>query len=415
MTNSDDTSYRSDSLSLQLLANKVREKGIIGAFMAGVSRIFRVISRPVRRLRKRILKRNWIPLGWVFPSLRLVTQSDAPFQNSILVICDFRTIPFTVGELLWFQAYAMMLRIEHKADKIDLVWLCDPERPARWDEGVTPANYHYHLSRLLPLAYVNPYLGSFLLMDSSEAVEMYVKDNLHRYSHIAPSFKDYAVRRLTYLDWYAQLLDFHRRHGYVPQLSCKPGMLLWARSFIRQEVRPHIPIVVHMRNDRSWARDRNARFESWLEFFEFCRGKYEVKFLAIGTRDEIDPRARDLDNLIFTAEHGTTVEQDMALIQSGLLYLGSTSGPAVMASLSGRPYAIFNYRASHTRLPKGSQHPFAAPMQKLVWEPETTELLIAEFTKIFHGIDSSHWAQEFDRLAEGDSDRLQRYPDGIRK
>lgn len=153
-----------------------------------------------------------------------------------------------------------------------------------------------------------------------------------------------------------------------------------------------------MRKHSTWGVERNARLDSWFRFLSLCNGNYGVKFIAIGMREEIDPRLRALGNVIFSKDFGTTIEQDLALMQSSLMYLGSTSGPGVMAALSDRPYIIFNYRPSHTRLPFGSQHPFATSLQKLVWEPETAELLIHGFEDLFSQIDCSRWAQEFDRL-----------------
>lgn len=95
----------------------------------------------------------------------------------------------------------LISRLEHNVDRVDIVWLCDPDNPARGDQGISAQNYHYHLSALLPLAHVNPHLGSFMLMDSPEALESYVTDNLYRPMsfHQEKISWDYDIRTQTIL------------------------------------------------------------------------------------------------------------------------------------------------------------------------------------------------------------------------
>ena len=79
-----------------------------------------------------------------------------------------------------------------------------------------------------------------------------------------------------------------------------------------------------------------------------------------------------------------------------------------MAVFSDRPYLIFNLRLVHTKLAPGSQHPFATPLQKLVWKPETTELLIDEFSNLFAKIDTAQWKENFNQAVQEDRSKLAR-------
>lgn len=414
MTASNDVPHWKRYLSPSFLADKVREKGVIWCLKTGLSKVYRrlrwVAGKPYRRLyhfAHQIVGRT----SWMIPALGFLLRSATQSEKRILAICDFRTMPYAVGELLYFQEMTLILRLEHNVDKIDIVCLCDPTNPARNDQGITTENYHYHLSALLPLAHVNPHLGSFLLMDSPEALESYVANNLHRY-YVFPPATDIVGLRRTYKDYFNRVLRFYAEHGFLPYLSCKPTTIMWAYSFLQQEIRPYLPVVVHLRN-RADRVDRNADLESWLGFFMSCKDRFDVKFIVIGTREEIEPRFRCLDNVIFSKDYGTTVEQDCALIQTSLMYMGSCSGIAVMALFNNVPYIVSNFRPGHEDIPYGSQLPWATPLQRLVWEPETTELLIDEFTSLFHHIDTSRWRQEFDRVTRGSSARLKRWSKDI--
>lgn len=388
-------------LSPRFLASRVREEGVIWCLKAGAGLVGRWLRECTYPTAKRII--------WAFPSLHLLLWRGNQSEKRLLAILDLRVTPSTHGEALTFQEETLIERIRRKVNKVDIVWLCDANKPAREDQRITTDNYHYYLADRLPLAYVNPYLGSFFLMDSPEALEAYIRDNTNRY-YIFPPLKDYLEKRPTYKNWFDRILEFYHLHGYIPHLSCKPAMVMWARYFIREKVRPQLPIVVHLRNDKSrtWIEaERNAKLDCWLEFFSFCEDKFNVKFIVVCGKDEIDHRFRNLPNVILAKDYATTVEQDLALIQVSLMFMGGRSwAVGQMAMLSNIPYIMFNIHPIHENIPYGSQLPWATPLQRFIWEPETTESLINEFTDVFRQIDIAQWEQNFDELARAASARI---------
>jgi hypothetical protein len=388
-------------LSPRFLVGRVREKGIIWCLKRGGSITGRWLYEFTYPTVKRII--------WAFPSLHFLLWRSAQSEKRLLAILDLRVTPSTYGEALSFQEDTLIERILRGVDKIDIVWLCDADQPAREDQGITKDNYHYYLADRLPLAHINPYLGSFFLMDSPKMLEAYIRDNIGRY-YIFPPLVDYLLVRKTYTGWFDRVQEFYHQHGYIPHLSCKPAMVTWARSFIKEKVRPQLPVVVNLRNRRDYA-ERNAKLDCWLEFFAFCEEKFSVKFVVVCGRDEIDPRFRNLPNVIIAKDYATTVEQDLALIQVSLVFMGGRSwGVAQMAIFSDIPYLMFNFRPINENIPHGSQLSFASPLQKLIWERETTESLIDEFTALFGKLDTSRWEQDFGRLASDSSTRLSRQP-----
>ena len=349
----------------------------------------------------------------IIPYLRFLLRPSTQLEKRILAILDLRVVPSTYGEVLIFQEVTMIERILHGVDKIDVVWLCPPNQPARDDQRITKDNYYYYLSDRLPLAHVNPHLGSFFLMDSPEALEAYIKDNAHRY-YVFPPFRDYLGMRLTYQEYFDRVQEFYRQYGYIPHLSCQSAMVTWARFFIKENIRPYLPVTVHLRNDKTktWVRalERNAKLDCWLEFFALCEDKFDVKFIVVCGKDEIDPRLRNLANVILSKDYSTTVEQDLALIQASLMFMGVCSGMDVMPMFSDIPYIVTNFRSRSETIPYGLAPVFATSLQRLIWEPETTELLIDEFTNLFRQVDTSQWERDFDRLARDSGAKLSRQP-----
>jgi hypothetical protein len=347
-------------------------------------------------------------IGLILPALRFLVAPGTESERRILGLVDLRVTPSTYGEVLTFQEVLLTERIRRGVDKIDIVWVHDPEEPARRDQGLTSDNYRYYLADRLPLAHINPYLGSFFLMDSPRALEQYVRDNADRYE-VFPAFRDYVGKRWSYRDYHGMIQKFHREYGYVPQLSCQPSMLMWARSFLADQVRPQLPVAVHLRSDKMFGTHRDVAMDSWIEFFDSCRQKFDVKFVVICGRDEIAPQLRALSNVLVAKDHGTTFEQDAAIIQVSSMFMGGPSGIAQMAVFSSIPYIIVNYVPGAISLERGGGHPFATPLQRLIWERETTDLLIKEFTELFPKIDTTKWEQEFDPLAEEAKLKLQRW------
>lgn len=325
-------------------------------------------------------------------------------MKRILAILDLRKAPWTLGRVLNFQEEALVHREECEADKIDIVFFYDQLK--RFD--ITTDNYRFYLSKLFPMAFVNRHLGSFMFIDSFAA--LYIIS--FNYYHVFPSMTKLIKRKDTYKGSFNKVLDFYNREGFIPQLSCSKAMVMWACSFIEKEVRPYSPIVVHLRNCSvpfSDGIERNALLDEWLSFFKFCtKSVYRnIQFIIIGTLQEIDPRFRALKNVIFSKDYGTTAEQDCALIQTSVMYMGVNSGPTIMARYCGVPYIHFEAfePSHHDAPPKGEQLPYATPLQRMVWRRGTKEVIAKNFVEIFNQIDVSEWKRQFDNMDISKLDR----------
>jgi hypothetical protein len=137
---------------------------------------------------------------------------------------------------------------------------------------------------------------------------------------------------------------------------------------------------------------RNSNIESWIEFFNYCREKFPVKFIVICAINEVDPRLRSLPNVVITKDYGTTAEQDLALIDSSAMYLATNSGMCLMAIFNKVPYSVVNWPLDDllnltrpTVVPNdtGFRYTWATPHQRLTSEPDTLPLLIREFEYLY--------------------------------
>ena len=338
-------------------------------------------------------------VSWLVPTLRFMIHRNKADEKRILAIWDFSKDPFTVGDFLTFQELTLILAIKHNVNKVDMIWLYHPDK-FRIDGGLNRNNYHYYLSNQLPLVHINQRLGSFMLMDSEDMLASYIAGNHHRYYVIPPYKNDDKTLIHNYWTYFNNIYKFYEDYGYIPHLSCSPSILSWTRILIDKIVDNNIPVVVQLRNAKNTL-GRNAKINCWFDFFVNCENKYDVTFIMIGNKNQLDDRFRKLTNVVFSKDYGTTVEQDLALIQSCCLFVGTTSGPANMALFGKVPYIIYNMQLIHTKLSRGKQHPFASPLQKIIWKPETTKMLIDEFEMLISKIDTKEWMKNFnDQLSQ---------------
>lgn len=338
---------------------------------------------------------------WIFSFRRIISWKIPDSSKRVLVIWNFFTDLYTVGDFIDFLEFTLVLREIYKIDKIDICFLCDPKEPARRDfveEGITKDNYFIYLEKMINLAYIHPYLGSFLIFDSGAYLEDYIADNYFKYKTIWPHAFKYASKTPEYPKIFSEVSLFYKMHGYIPGPPMKKQFLNWAQYFFKEHSKNHIPIVVQWRKTNNQGSDmsRNTIEDVWLDFFDYCAEKHsEVLFFVICTKNEIDCRLRERKNIFITKDFNTTISEDLALILKSIMYIGPTSGPAQMAMFSNVPYIIVNFVPCNVTRKLNENLDFATPLQRLIWKPETFQILVDEFEDIFSKIDIKKWQSEF--------------------
>jgi hypothetical protein len=344
---------------------------------------------------KVLLKRLFVTLGWVYPVLGAILRKAQKDEKRILAIWDTKSQPFALGDMLSFIEAAEILRHLKNVDKIDVCFLSDAAdyvRPGTTQTEITVENRLSYLLGLVRLLQVDEHIGSFLVFDSHYQMTAYIGDNGSRY-YIWPPTGAFLGREYLYYRIFELASIFHLKNGYVPHLKSAPPVNHWARGFAANQIVPNLSVVVQIRSNSGWDERRNSNIPAWLDLFTFCQGRFPVKFIVICAKDEIDPRLRQMPNVILAKDHGTTVEQDLALIENCAIYLATSSGMALMAWFGKVPYAIFNLSVAdmHSLAPStvvrradGTfRWQWATEHQRLVAERDTSTVLIREFQHLY--------------------------------
>jgi hypothetical protein len=328
----------------------------------------------------------------------LVKAAEFAGSRRLLVIYDFASQPFSIGDVLVIQEASLVLRQTAGLDRVDLAFVYDPASPVVPDPAfsqIDPENFLWHLPTVLQAAQVNPHLGSLFLFDSRRRLEEFASGNLHIYD-VWPPLPQYASREYLYYRVFNEILfDYFQKEKTLPRLESRAPARTWAKAFLERYVGSDVAVTVQLRkNPANPARDSD--YGSWISFFESCRGRYPVKFLIICAQQEVDPGLRQCSNIVIAKDHCTSVEQDLALIDAAAMHMGASSGPSMIAIFSGKPYCLFNtdllvdwYKGS---VREGNRVTLflGNSTQSLLFGPENRDLIAFEFERMWKTIKRSH-------------------------
>lgn len=347
----------------------------------------------IQAARKRLRRASGL-LRWLFVSANPLASTDPDKRQRLLIIYDYSSQPFSVGDVLIFQQASLILRENFNLGKVDFALVYDPVTPVVPDPAfsyIDSGSFLFHLSTFLPAAQVNPHLGSLLLFDSHSQLESYIADNVSAY-HVWPGVVQYASREYLYYHCFNELFpDYFRKHGTLPRLKSRPAAVQWAAAFYERYANSAITVTVQLRKNPVNPA-RNSDYGSWLEFLEHCVNVYAAKFIIICGHSEVDARFRELPNVVIAKDFGTTVEQDLALIEGAQIHMGASSGPGTIAQFNPKPYCIFNsvmpenfvegFKLDGNR----GRFAFSSPLQSWLTDHETAELLLAEFDRMWKAV-----------------------------
>ena len=355
------------------------------------ARFLRPILRPVKRSVGFLL--------WLLPSFYNLLLKNHGDARRLLVIYDFSSQPFSIGDILIIQEAALVLRDNEGIDLVDFALVYDPQHPtaSAAHKSITENNYIYHLSSVLPTAQVNQHLGSYFVFNSHQHLQRFIADNTDLY-YVWPSAWQFATREYLYYDVFNNIIyNYYQKNKTIPHLSCHPLFIEWARGFFRQHVFPDVPVSVHIRNNNIFGQNRNAKIKEWITFFQYCEGRYPVKFVIVCALSEIDDRLRQHRNVLIAKDFHTGLEQDLSLIQTSIFHMGASSGVEIMAVFNSKPFLSTNSDFV-PHLYRDMIHEegflrfyFSGPLQRFALGLETTELLITEFARMWDAVDVADW------------------------
>lgn len=295
-------------------------------------------------------------------------------KKAVQGIWDLNIAPISLGGLLTLAEELKIKSIEQQAELADLCLVGDVTS-LNILESDGKINYQKH-----------PRLSAFMMLEGI--------GSCYLLESIAQQPETDCTRKY---DTTLFVQEFYKKNEYIPQLSCKTGPLTWALRFLKNNVFPAKPIVIHLKNNPNGKGLSNAKLKVWLSFFGQCVGRKDLKFILIGN-EEIGPEIVSLPNILVARDFGSTLVNDLALIQTAYIFLGMSSGPCNMAIFSPIPYVIFKNPGHHVEemkieLGQADKFPFASVHHKFYRVFETKEKLISELGQLHNSTNEEAWQQ----------------------
>jgi len=196
---------------------------------------------------------------------------------------------------------------------------------------------------------------------------------------------DYLIK---YIHSHKAINEFAAKHGGIPfiqpALGCAPDVdeLITRRFHGKKLVSFHLRL---RRLDAGYggahSYTRDSDFLEWYDFLSEAGRRYpEVAFIALGRIQEKPLELLDLPNVTSLRVFGMGLGHELTLMLKSALFIGTSSGFAALANFSALPYAITKMNPGSClayAIPEGEERlPFAQENQKLIYAPETTQLLM---------------------------------------
>lgn len=293
-------------------------------------------------------------------------------KDKLLLVYDFSSQPFSVGDILSFNEMALCLCKENDIEEIDFVFTYNPRQPVQRVSAfqhITKDNFNLYLPKLICVPEINPLVKSVRVMTHEEYSGMPKQGYRIWPGLLSSEYLFYPIME--------HVLSHFKKYRSLPHLPCHEKLVQWAHEFGGDYVSVQL-----RRNSHNSKRD--SRFMAWKDFMQ---NEPEQRFVIIGERGEIDDRLR-MPNVIFSKDHKTSVVEDLALVYASRFHMGATSGPCVMAMFSDKPYVLYNSQRGQDGAAgfvyEGTKGRFiySRPNQWVRTDKESPDLLISDYEEM---------------------------------
>jgi hypothetical protein len=290
-------------------------------------------------------------------------------QSKILLVYDFTSQPFSIGDILCFQEMGLCICKERGYSEIDFVFTYSPRNPVIRVPAfhhINKENFQSHLPWLIPVGEVSQLVTSVKVLTHEQYGGLPKEGYQVWPPKLGMEYKFYEIMK--------HIMKHFEKYGSIPHLSCKPELLKWAKDFGGDYVSIQL-----RRNPRNSKRD--SKYIAWRDFM---KSHPEQKFIIVCDRSEVDERLR-MPNVVFANDHLVNSAEGMALIQASRFHMGASSGPCVMCMFRDKPYVLYNSQRAQDSAEgiryNGSKafYPYSKPFQWNRIDRETPELLLQDF------------------------------------
>lgn len=319
-------------------------------------------------------------------------------------VYDFELLPYALGDVLTWNVQTALRCEEAGRRQVDAFICLDRRHPASIYQRnlVVAENSALYFNELFGAFNTHPALGNVHLFGSRDemldTLRGVARDDpvnaeaVADYERVLGCRDDEAALNTYFIKYvysHERLNRFAARHGRIPLLTASRGCEPDVQGLIAARFADKRIVVIHPRLRRldnglggTHTHYRDSDFLEWYEFLRLAGEKHpHVQFVVVGRLQEKPIELLRLPNVTSLRTLGLGLGHDLTLMLSADFFIGTSSGFAAMANFSEVPYFITKMNdascGAYGIEPGSKRLPFAGPDQLLVYEPETSELLLA--------------------------------------
>jgi Flp pilus assembly protein TadD len=308
-------------------------------------------------------------------------------DTTLYAFYDFQLSPVSFD----FATFLLLARLEaakHHCKELHIVLVPGPMDGFRHDDaGYDLVSKHQRLHNIvMPLcAMTDLPVAVSLCTQRSEAARIFAGAD-------GPVFPGgYSVQQPAASFLISGVTAAHSAGDAIPSLRATNFARRNAADWLDHHCRGKRAVTITLR-EATYAPERNSNRAAWIAFARSLdTDRYEPIFIR-DSEVAVAPPSDALEGLLTCPIASFDLHFRHALYELSYLNLTVPNGPAVLCWLNSRiRFVMFNmitegssaanvaYHAS-MGLAIGGQAPFATPFQRLVWEPDTLEVIEREFT-----------------------------------
>ncbi len=324
-------------------------------------------------------------------------------MGNCCAIYDFDLMPYALGDVLTWNVQTAIRCEEAEREAVDVHICLDQRHPSSiyQSDTVNADNCWMFFNELFGAFGTHPRLGNIVIhrrredalqrLRAEAAADPVNAEALADYEHALSNRhdQDTLIAYFTkYIYYHKGINAFAARHGRIPllqpSLGCGPDIAgLLANHLADKRI-----VLVHIRQRRLDAgyggTHTHARDSDFLEWYDFLRKAEmrfpDVLFVVLGRLQEKPLELLRLPNVMSLRTLGLGLGHELTLMLRGDLFIGTSSGFAALANFSKLPYFITKMgreSCNAYEIEFGADRlPFATERQRLIYEPETSELLL---------------------------------------
>jgi len=277
--------------------------------------------------------------------------------DKFLAIYDLRILPLSLGDIVSWIAIEKLNSLYYKIEKFDVAVIYpDNFSGNEFNPKKNIEYWRHHFTELKQLFDSDDSINSCLVLNDIEQFEniesyingTYLKKEINQILQSGDSFliRSYAAKYQKFDLFY----EYYQLYGKKIILNSKLKIIKETEFILRsrkisdivicqprfRNIDPGLPVSEP---------NRDCNFFAWLKFFEDSSRIFpNKKFIICGRREAIPEELSRYDNVIFSRDIGLSLANEVALLRTATIFVGASSGFAIVANFSNVPYIIFNLK-----------------------------------------------------------------------